>query len=286
MSTCTKAFCNNVYLFAPDHKGKVIASRAEKIINDELFCENHLSSSDINFITSNLHTFAHTPLLVILDGLPAIVSTFMYPSSGICLAVNLKVSLRSMLSVIGDGNILVSTSYKDISPASRISQNTRNSILEVLSAILLLNENIGILRDGGMYHAASLSALRARIIFDFMGCELKAPLLFPFGEIKDYDISLFTAFIFCTAIFVRRATSSRCAELSFYKTSEGLTASVSTSLSDKPDKTEFEFLRRQTELMNIYFCTSIQNYTMKIEICPQRPDYSKLGLKNDPIISK
>lgn len=281
MSTNIKAFSNNVYLFAPDLNGSVVASRAEKFIVGGLF-GNHVSKIDEDFIMSNLHNFVRTPLLVILDGLPTIISTATYPSSGLCLAVSIKVSLRAVLSVIGEGNVLISTSYNGISPAERISQEKRNIIIEMLNTVLLLNDSISVLRGGGIYNAASLSALRARLIFDFIGCELKVNPLFPFGEVGDYDLSLFTAFIICAATFVRRATITHSAELSFHKTSTGLTASISASVDSKPDTFEFDFLRKQFEQMNVYFCTNLQGDTLKIEICPQRPDYSKLGLKDKP----
>ena len=282
MSTCAKQFSNNVYLFSPDNDGEIVASRAENITLGKLFGNGRISKSDEDFIISKLHTFACTPLLVTLDGLPTIISICMYPSSGLCLAVSMKVSNRAVLSVISGRNVMISPSYDDVLPASRVSQDIRNTVLEVFNTVMLLNEPSGILRDGGTHNAASLSAMRAGIIFDFIGCELKSSLLLPFGELKDYDISLFTAYIICAAMFVRRATSSRSAELSFYKASRGLTSSLSVSLDDKPMTSEFEFLRKQTELMNIYFCANRQGNVMKIEICPHRPDYSKLGLKNRP----
>ena len=84
-------------------------------------------------------------------------------------------------------------------------------------------------------------------------------------------------------MLVRRASLDRSAELGFFMLKRGLAIRVETECLPDTNAYELDEIRSFAENNEMYFSVSQKKGRICVELCPHRPDLSKLGLKNNDI---
>ncbi len=217
---------------------------------------------------------------------PLLISLSLFRSSGVLVAVIpycLSEALLGYIEASGDDDILVSDELKNKIFAKRISQEELDSITETLSFIRMQFSSSGIIPKSNATELMRRVSSCSESISEYVGCRLNVTKSSMFCDCENFDICFFKAFMLCFSMLVRRASVDRAAELGFYMTKRGLAIRVETQCLPNTVAYELDEIMSFAENNEMYFSVSEKKGMLCVELCPHRPDPSKLGLKNNDI---
>ena len=264
---------NEIYIISPH--GEIAARRSPRTIDSEE-------------LKRSLKSFGKQPqrdiLLMKYKDEPLLVSLSLCRSSGFLVAVIPYCTTGALLAYIeqsGREDILISNELKTEKAAKRISQGELEAVSEAF--LILRGSSVGIIPKCTVSELARRVALCAETVSELVGCGIgidSSPML---SECENFDMCFFEAFMFCFAMLVRRASVERYAELEFVMTKAGLLIRAETACLPCSDANELDEIKAFAENNGMYFSLMKKKNILCAELCPHRPDLSRLGLKNNDI---
>ncbi len=266
---------NEIYIISPH--GESIAKRSPRDI-------------DTDELKRIIRSFPKIPSKNILfakyKNEPLLISLFLCRSSGFLVAAIPYCKTETVLGYIeasGCDDILVSDDLKNETVAKRISQEELDTVADTLSLMRMQSGTCGIIPKSSATELMSRVSTCTQSIAELVGCRIDVSKSVIFSECENFDVCFFEAFMLCFSMLVRRASLDRTAELGFFMTKRGLAIRVETECLPGTVAYELDDIRAFAENNGMYFSVSERKGILCVELCPHRPDLSKLGLKNNDI---
>ena len=275
MIDLTEKLKNEIYVISPHGMG--IAKRSPRDIDTEELkrvIQSFGKNPDKNILFSKY------------KGEPVLISLYLCRSSGFLIAAIPYCSSEALLGYIkasGSDDIAVSDELLEVSAAKRISQEELDVISETLSVIRMPLRTFGIISRSRTNELIGRVSTSAKRISEIVGCRIEVVAGHIFGECENFDIGFFEAFAFCFSMLVRRASVERMAELEFFMMKSGLAVRVKTECLPNTVAYELDEISSFAENNEMYFSRLEKRGTLCVELCPHRPDISKIGLKNNDL---
>jgi len=243
-----------------------------------------ISDADRIFIEEHIRKSRYEIFLLKSGKRSLLLSTHMYFSSGLVFAVMLDEPIELSVALIERGEffgVKRSPSCEDIIPMKRLSAKRRERAVTVFDYMRLLSEESGVFSEAAAYPLYLRLAEKARLVASFTGVNFEIENGGVFGNVENYDVALYDAFLLLSAAYIKRVGMRRDGKLTFYYSRDKLYVKLETEVLSDTRIFEFEFLKRCAEALEIGFFVTEEKGKTVAYLCSHRPDLSKIGLKND-----
>lgn len=259
------------------------AKKPESLDFSSTFC---VDDGDISFVKERIKLHSDNLILLDVGGHAAFVLPSLFYSSRLLLCAVTDISTdfaASFADVVGNidksRSVVVNKTFK------RMSSKRSAELFELTELLGSLLPKNTLLPSSCSYSLFLTLDEISRAASELIGCGVKTENDGSFTEIENYDISFFAAFILCAAAYVKRAGTERQGTVSFRVENGKLLAKLNAETLPNMKPFEFNALQKLADEAEMYFCTFFENGIFVAELAAQRPDISKIGLKDETALN-
>ncbi len=237
---------------------------------------------DISFIKQRVKL--HSDKLILLDvgGRAAFILPSLFYSSRLilCAVTESRADFAASFADIV-GNIEKAPSTEDKRKLKRMSSKRSAELFELTERLRSILPKNTILPACGSYSLFLTLEEISKSAAELVGCEVKTENDGSIAEIENFDISFFAAFVLCAAAYIKRAGTARQGTILFSVENGKLLAKLNAETLPNMKPFEFNVLQKLADEAEMYFYTFFENGIFVAELAAQRPDISKIGLKDE-----
>jgi len=242
-----------------------------------------ISDADRMFVEENIRNSQRELFLLKSGKRSVIISTHLYFSSELLFAAMIDEPVDFIVSLINRGelrDVIKAPSCEAAETLKRLSEERRERAVTISNRIHSLVAGISVIPEIDAYILYLLMSEKARLVESFSDVKIEIENGGIYGYVENYDISMYSAFLLISSSYIKRAGVSREGKIKISSLGEKLYVVLEVDAMPNTRAFEFDYLRICADAVEVALFVTEEKGKTRVVLCSQRPDLSKIGLKN------